>query len=50
MSKHILAGVEIGIDRRVPQPAWAIAIGLSMGPAGDSAKSSIVESEMRAAR
>jgi hypothetical protein len=25
-------GVESGIDRRQPQPSWAIAIGLSMGP------------------
>lgn len=25
-------GPESGIDRRQPQPAWAIAIGLSMGP------------------
>lgn len=27
-------GVESGIDRRQPQPSWAVAIGLSMGPAG----------------
>jgi type IV pilus assembly protein PilM len=27
-------GVESGIDRRQPQPTWAVAIGLSMGPAG----------------
>ncbi len=26
------AGVESGIDRREPQPAWAIALGLSLGP------------------
>lgn len=50
MSRHTLPGVVTGIDRRIPQPAWAIAIGLSMGPAADSAKSSVVESEMRAAR
>ena len=25
-------GIESGIDRRQPQPAWAVAIGLSMGP------------------
>ncbi|MDB5356167.1 MAG: type pilus assembly protein PilM [Phycisphaerales bacterium] len=25
-------GQECGIDRRVPQPSWAVAIGLSMGP------------------
>jgi hypothetical protein len=24
--------IESGIDRRQPQPAWAVAIGLSMGP------------------
>jgi Tfp pilus assembly PilM family ATPase len=24
-------GLETGIDRRLPQPAWAVAIGLSMG-------------------
>jgi type IV pilus assembly protein PilM len=27
-------GVESGIDRRQPQPSWAVAIGLSMGPSG----------------
>ncbi len=26
-------GIETGIDRRSPQPAWAVAIGLSMGAA-----------------
>ena len=26
-------GVESGLDRRLPQPSWAVAIGLSMGPA-----------------
>lgn len=26
-------GIESGIDRRQPQPSWAVAIGLSMGPA-----------------
>jgi type IV pilus assembly protein PilM len=25
-------GIESGIDRRQPQPGWAVAIGLSMGP------------------
>jgi Tfp pilus assembly PilM family ATPase len=29
-------GVESGIDRRQPQPSWAVAIGLSMGPADGS--------------
>jgi type IV pilus assembly protein PilM len=27
-------GIESGIDRRQPQPNWAVAIGLSMGPTG----------------
>ena len=26
-------GIESGIDRRQPQPGWAVAVGLSMGPA-----------------
>jgi hypothetical protein len=30
-------GIESGIDRRQPQPAWAVAIGLSMGPRGAAA-------------
>jgi len=25
-------GIESGIDRRQPQPGWATAIGLSLGP------------------
>jgi type IV pilus assembly protein PilM len=50
MSKHTLAGVEVGIDRRVSQPGWTIAIGLSMGPAADAAKINQVESEARASR
>jgi len=25
-------GIESGLDRRQPQPAWATAIGLSLGP------------------
>lgn len=29
--------IECGIDRRRPQPAWSVAIGLSMGPATDEA-------------
>ncbi|HEV2296373.1 MAG TPA: pilus assembly protein PilM [Tepidisphaeraceae bacterium] len=28
-------GVESGLDRRHPQPTWAVAIGLSMGPANE---------------
>lgn len=30
-------GTECGIDRRQPQPSWAVAIGLSMGPAAAEA-------------
>jgi type IV pilus assembly protein PilM len=33
MSRISDIGVESGIDRRQPQPTWAVAIGLSMGPA-----------------
>jgi hypothetical protein len=33
MGRTTDVGVESGIDRRVSQPAWAVAIGLSMGPA-----------------
>lgn len=32
MGRTTEIGVESGIDRREPQPAWAVAIGLSMGP------------------
>jgi type IV pilus assembly protein PilM len=32
MAKRCDVGIESGIDRRLPQPAWAVAIGLSMGP------------------
>lgn len=38
MAKTTEIGIESGIDRRQPQPAWAVAIGLSMGPAGGEAK------------
>lgn len=31
-------GIESGIDRRQPQPAWAVALGSSMGSAADSGK------------
>jgi Tfp pilus assembly PilM family ATPase len=30
-------GIESGIDRRQPQPNWAVAIGLSLGPNPDAA-------------
>jgi len=29
-------GIESGIDRRQPQPNWAVAIGLSLGPKSDA--------------
>jgi len=32
LNKNSDMGIEMGIDRRQPQPGWAIAIGLSMGP------------------
>ena len=33
LNKHGDIGTDNGIDRRQPQPGWACAIGLSMGPA-----------------
>jgi type IV pilus assembly protein PilM len=33
MGKTCEVGIESGIDCKQPQPAWAVAIGLSMGPA-----------------
>jgi type IV pilus assembly protein PilM len=32
MASHTKVGPEAGIDRRTPQPAWAVSLGLSMGP------------------
>jgi len=32
MGRVSMIGIESGIDRRLPQPNWAVAIGLSMGP------------------
>ena len=32
MARMSEIGIESGIDRRLPQPSWAVAIGLSMGP------------------
>jgi type IV pilus assembly protein PilM len=32
INKDSEVGIDSGIDRRRPQPAWAIAVGLSMGP------------------
>jgi type IV pilus assembly protein PilM len=37
LAKNSEIGIDSGIDRRQPQPAWAVAIGLSMGPAAGSA-------------
>jgi Tfp pilus assembly PilM family ATPase len=34
MNKTTEVGIESGIDRRQPQPAWAVAVGLSIGTAG----------------
>ena len=34
MGKFSEPGIESVIDRRVPQPTWTVALGLSMGPAG----------------
>lgn len=33
MGRGSAVGVESGLDRRLPQPAWSVALGLSMGPA-----------------
>jgi type IV pilus assembly protein PilM len=32
MGRTTEVGIESGIDRRLPQPSWGVAIGLSMGP------------------
>ncbi|HVT90154.1 MAG TPA: pilus assembly protein PilM [Tepidisphaeraceae bacterium] len=34
-------GIESGIDRRQPQPGWAVAIGLSMGPAQNEEQTAV---------
>jgi hypothetical protein len=31
MSRFSEVNIESGIDRRTPQPAWTVAIGLSLG-------------------
>jgi type IV pilus assembly protein PilM len=38
-------GIESGIDRRLPQPAWAVALGLSMGPAAGKANAVSTQTE-----
>jgi hypothetical protein len=42
--------IESGIDRRQPQPSWAIALGLSLGPTvpQSAAESNSKRSEIRA--
>jgi type IV pilus assembly protein PilM len=37
MAKNSDIGIDSGIDRRQPQPAWAVAVGLSLGPVAGSA-------------
>ena len=38
MGKTCQIGLESGIDRTQPQPGWAVAMGLSMGPANVTAE------------
>jgi type IV pilus assembly protein PilM len=49
MAKWCEVGIESGIDRRQPQPAWTVAIGLSMGPptAESSSQSTTSHTESR---
>jgi hypothetical protein len=37
MGRNSEVGIESGIDRRQPQPGWAVAIGLSLGPVAGQA-------------
>ena len=37
MAKTTEIGIESGIDRKQPQPGWAVAVGLSMGPTAGAA-------------
>jgi type IV pilus assembly protein PilM len=39
-------GVESGMDRRQPQPAWAVVIGLSMGPRPETAGAPVQREEL----
>jgi type IV pilus assembly protein PilM len=43
LSRSGTLGVESGIDRRQPQPSWAIALGLTMGPAPVAAREPIAD-------
>jgi Tfp pilus assembly PilM family ATPase len=38
MGRTTSVGIESGLDRRQPQPGWAVAIGLTLGPAGQIAQ------------
>ena len=49
MSRVSEVGIESGIDRRQPQPAWAVAIGLSLGPAGAPGEAGVGSFETAAA-
>ena len=49
MGKFSEVSVESGIDRRSPQPGWAVAIGLSMGPAATTGGSSAEHAEAKGA-
>jgi type IV pilus assembly protein PilM len=52
LNKNSDMGIEMGIDRRQPQPGWAIAIGLSMGPTagtGGAAAAAAAKAEASAA-
>jgi type IV pilus assembly protein PilM len=48
MSRGCQLGIETGIDRRLPQPAWAVAIGLSMGPPTEEVPAPQSESRLAA--
>jgi hypothetical protein len=50
VGKNSDVGVEAGIDRRQPQPGWAVAIGLSMGSAAGSSSSNAVETAAAATK
>jgi Tfp pilus assembly PilM family ATPase len=45
LNKHSEVGIDSGIDRREPQPCWAIAIGLSMGPTASTAGTAPAKAE-----
>lgn len=49
MARTTEVGIESGIDRRLPQPAWVVALGLSMGPAKSAAGQNSQRVERRGA-